>query len=118
MLAQATRCERKVVSLPLPSRKRPDSLDSKKVARDENAFAIGGMELSGREWVQLLSLLSTVIKEDMFYDLDSAKTMAVAIDQHFQNTPSFQQDVAKILGQGGEGAQQIVDRLKRPPWER
>ena len=119
MLARASERLKKIVPLPQPQRTRPKSIQaSTPCPSDEGVFSIENLQLNGRQWVRLLSILCSVIQEDDFHELDVAKITAQIIDAHFQESPAFLEELDALLKNGGAGAQIVIDRLKQPPWER
>jgi len=106
-----------VIDFPRPDRPRPESQVAPDPGGDE-PFKIPEIELSGRQWLRLLTLLCSIIQDDEYAGLDVAKKVAMLIDQHMQSQPKFQEEVKKLLESGNVKALQLVNKLNLPPWER
>lgn len=108
--------EDNIVELPKPDRARPEAL--KEGPSEKEAYAIDDFQLTGPEWVRLLSLLCSVIADNEYCDLEVAKHAALRIDEYLQSSPKFQEEMKNLLKYGGPEVNQLIEKLKLPPWER
>lgn len=106
-----------ICQLPKPERKRPPKLNRKTV-QDEPVYRIPNIQLTGRQWARLLSLLCSIIKDDEYLDLDVAKITASSIDDYLQDTPKFKQEVENLRKTGGPEIEALIAKLELPPWQR
>lgn len=109
--------ESQVSHLPKPKRNRPAQLNQQQ-AKEDPVYSVTGLELTGRQWARLLSLLCSVIKEDEYLDLDVAKITAQTIDDYLQDTPKFKSEVEHLRKVGGPEIEELIAKLDLPPWQR
>ena len=119
MLSQSENTER-LVELPRPNRERPQKLEQaeRETMSEKEAYSIDEFQLTGPQWVRLLSLLCSMIVDDEYSDLDVAKIAASKIDEHLQNAPKFQEEIANLREFGGEEVEMLIKKLTLPPWRR
>lgn len=96
--------------LPKPKRNRPAQLNRVQT-NDEPVYGIDRIQLTGRQWARLLSLLCSVVKEDEYLDLDVAKIAAQCIDDHLQDTPKFKEEVEMLRQTGGPEIEELIAKL-------
>jgi hypothetical protein len=119
MLADSTK-QKNIMDLPVPERSRPKKVvdSNNEIASEKESYPIAEFQLTGPQWVRLLSLMCSVISDDEYSDLEVAKVAAKNIDDHLQGSPKFKTEVQNLMKYGGPEVQLLVEKLKLPPWDR